>query len=83
MFCMFLYVFSGPGGGFGGPGGGFSSLGSSSGLPLLLLSLKPPPGPPKPAQGIRQPPPGPSPPMKIMTPHHFYRGYCSILYVDR
>ena len=38
----------GPGGGFGGPGGGFFSLSSSSGLPLLLLPLKPPPGPPKP-----------------------------------
>ena len=38
----------GPGGGFGGPGGGFLNLSSSSGLPLLLLSLKPPPGPPKP-----------------------------------
>ena len=45
----------GPGGGFGGPGGGFFSLSSSSGLPLLLLPLKPPPGPQKPAPG----PPGP------------------------
>ena len=41
----------GPGGGFGGPGGGFFSLSSSSGLPLLLLSLKPPPGPTKPPPG--------------------------------
>ena len=32
----------------GGPGGGFFSTGSSSGLPLLLSVLKPPPGPPKP-----------------------------------
>ena len=39
----------GPGGGFGAPGGGFFSLSSSSGLPLLLLSLKPPPGAPKPS----------------------------------
>ena len=44
-------AFGGPGGGFGGPGGGFFSHGSSSGLPLLLLSLKPPPGPPKPPPG--------------------------------
>ena len=51
--------FGGPGGGFGGPGGGFFSLSSSSGLPLLLLSLKPPPGPPKPAPGPQKPPPGP------------------------
>ena len=35
----------GPGGGFGGPGGGFFSRSSSSGLPLRLLLLKPPPGP--------------------------------------
>ena len=39
--------FCGPGVGLGGPGGGFSSLSSSSGLPLFLLPLKPPPGPPK------------------------------------
>ena len=52
----------GPGGGFGGPGGGFFSLSSSSGLPLLLLSLKPPPGPPKPPPGPPKPPPGTSPP---------------------
>ena len=32
--------FGGPGGGFRGPGGGSFSLSSSSGLPLLLLSLK-------------------------------------------
>ena len=50
--------FGGPGGGFGGPGGGFLSTGSSSGLPLLLPVLKPPPGPPK-------PPPGP--PTKFLT----------------
>ena len=47
----------GPGGGLGGPGGGFFNLSSSSGLPLLLLSLKPPPGPPKPPPGPRIPPP--------------------------
>ena len=47
--------FGGPGGGFRGPGGGFFSLSSSSGLPLLLLPLKPPPGPQKPLPG----PPGP------------------------
>ena len=35
--------FGGPGGGFGGPGGGFFSRSSSSGLPLLLLLLKPHP----------------------------------------
>ena len=45
----------GPGGGFGGPGGGFFSLSSSSGLPLLLLSLKPPPVAPKPPPGPRTP----------------------------
>ena len=49
----------GPGGGFGGPGGGFFSLSSSSGLPLPLLSVKPPPGPPKPPPGPPTPPPGP------------------------
>ena len=53
----------GPGGGFGAPGGVFFSLGSSSGLPLLLLSLKPPPGapkpPPGPPPGAPKPPPGP------------------------
>ena len=47
------------GGGFGGPGGGFFSTGSSSGLPLLLPVLKPPPGPPKPPPGPPKPPPGP------------------------
>ena len=45
----------GPGRGFGGPVDGFFNFSSSSGLPLLLLSLKPPPGPPKPVPG----PPGP------------------------
>jgi len=49
----------GPGTGFCSPGGGFFSLSSSSGLPLLLLSLKPPPGPPKPAPGPQKPPQGP------------------------
>ena len=57
--------FCGPGVGFGGPGGGFFSLSSSSGLPLLLLPLKPPPGPPKPAPGTQKPPPGPTPPRKL------------------
>ena len=42
----------GPGGGFDGPGGGFLSLSDSSGLPLLLRSLKPPPGPPKPPPNL-------------------------------
>ena len=37
----------GPGTGFAGPRGGFLSFSSSSGLPLLLLPLKPPPGPQK------------------------------------
>ena len=54
--------FCGPGAGFGGPGGGFFSLSSSSGLPLLLLPLKPPPGPPKPPPGPPKPPPGTSHP---------------------
>ena len=49
----------GPGGGFGGPGGIFFSTGTSSGLPLLLPVLKPPPGPPKPPPGPPAPPPGP------------------------
>ena len=40
----------------GGPGGGFFSTGSSSGLPLLLPVLKPPPGPPKPPPGPPKPP---------------------------
>ena len=48
----------GPGSGFGGPGGGFFSTGSSSGLPLLLPVLKPPPGPPKTLPGPRKLPPG-------------------------
>ena len=52
-----LFGVGGPGGGFGAPGGVFFSLSSSSGLPLLLLSLKPPPGAPK-------PPPGPPKPNK-------------------
>ena len=43
--------FGGPGRGFGGPGGVFFNTGSSSGLPLLLPVLKPPPGPPKPPPG--------------------------------
>ena len=47
--------FGGPGGGFGGPGGVFFSTGRSSGLPLLLPMLKPPPGLQKPVPG----PPGP------------------------
>ena len=51
-----------PGSGFGGPGGVFFSTGSSSGLPLLLPVLKPPPGPPKPPPGPPKPPPGTSPP---------------------
>ena len=50
--------FGGLGGGFGGPGGGFFSTGSSSGLPLLLPVLKPPPGPSKPPPGPSKPPPG-------------------------
>ena len=54
---QFDYLFGGPGDGFGAPGGGFFSRSSSSGLPLLLLSLKPPPGAPK-------PPPGPPKPTK-------------------
>ena len=45
--CSFCVVIGGPGGVFGGPGGGVFSTGSSSGLPLLLPVLKPPPGPPK------------------------------------
>ena len=44
--------FGAPGGGFGGPGGGFLSNNSSSGLPLFLLPLKPPPRPPKPLPGL-------------------------------
>ena len=51
-----LFGFGTPGGGFGAPGGGFFSLSSSSGLPLLLLSLKPPPGAPKPPPGPPKPP---------------------------
>ena len=68
FFCIgpIIFLFGGPGGGFGGPGGGFGgpgdgffSTGSSSGLPLLLPVLKPPPGPPKPPPGPPKPPPGP------------------------
>ena len=68
VFCTSLLILSGsgglggPGGGFGGPGGGFFSTGSSSGLPLILPVLKPPPGPPKPPPGPPKPPPGTSPP---------------------
>ena len=60
-FCFVFRVafvkLGGPGGVFGGPGGGFFSTGSSSGLPLLLPVLKPPPGPPKPLLGPRKLPP--------------------------
>jgi len=45
----------GPGTGFVVPGVVFVSLSSSSGLPLLLLQLKPPPGPPKPPPGTSHP----------------------------
>ena len=45
----------------------FFSTGSSSGLPLLLPVLKPPPGPPKPPPGPPKPPPGP-PKRKIIGP---------------
>ena len=45
----------GPGTGFCSPGGGFFSLSSRSGLPLRLLSLKPPPG----LQKLVPGPPGP------------------------
>ena len=45
----------GPGTGFCNPGGGCLSSNSSSGLPLLLLPLQPPPGLQKPVPG----PPGP------------------------
>ncbi len=44
----------GPGSGFGGPRGGFLNN-RRSGLPLVLLPLKPPLGPPTPLPG----PPGP------------------------
>ena len=37
----------------------FVSTGSSSGLPVLLPVLKPPPGPSKPPAGPPKPPPGP------------------------
>ena len=62
-----------PGGGFGGPGGGFFSFCSCSGLPLLLLPLKPPLGPPKPPPGPPTPPPGPSPMSKIQNFQTFFR----------
>ena len=59
-FCfVFHFIFigsDGPGGVFGGPGAGLFSTGSSSGLPLLLPVLKPPPGPPKPPPGPPKPP---------------------------
>ena len=49
------------GSGFASPGGGFLSFGSSDGLPLLRLPLKPPPGPAKPL-------PGPPPYSLLATP---------------
>ena len=55
VFRVVFVGLGGPGGGFGDPGGVFFGTGSSSGLPLLLPVLKPPPGPPKPLPG----PPGP------------------------
>ena len=51
VFCFVCFGLGGPGSGFGAPGDVFFSLSSSSGLPLLLLPLKPPPGAPKPLQG--------------------------------
>ena len=62
-FCVF---FGGPGDGFGGAGDRFFSTGSSSGLPLLLAILKPPPGAPKPA-------PGPPKPKKTCKILRFYK----------
>ena len=65
LLAFLFFLGGGHGGGFGGPGGGFGGflLGSrSSGLPLLLLSLKPPPGPPKLLPGPPKPPRGTSPP---------------------
>ena len=59
----------GPGTGFCSPGGGFFSLSRRSGLPLRLLSLKPPPGLEKPVPG----PPGPplysllAPPVRLLS----------------
>ena len=51
-FCLvFCFVFYG----FGDPGGGFGDRRSSSGLPLFLLLLKPPPGAPKPPPGPPKP----------------------------
>ena len=67
-------VVGGPGSGFGGPGGVFFSLSSSSGLPLLLLSLKPPPGPPKTLTGPPTTPPG-VPPMSIIMTYHDYSDF--------
>ena len=61
-FVFVVVGLGGPGGVFGGPGGGFFSTGSSSGLPLLLPVLKPPPGPPKPPPGPPKSPPGPPKP---------------------
>ena len=56
VVCCFVFVgFGGPGGSFGAHGGCFFCLSSSSGLPLLLISLKPHPGLQKPVPG----PPGP------------------------
>ena len=69
LYCVLCWPsgFGGPGGGFGGPGGGFFSLSSSSGLPLRLLPLKPPPGLQKPLPG----PPGP-PPYSLLGPPYDY-----------
>ena len=50
----------GPGYSAGGPGGGSLDISNSSGLPLILLLQKPPPGAPT-------PPPGTQPTAKIMT----------------
>ena len=44
FFEISFIIFVSPGCDFAGPGGCFFSLGSSSGLLLLLLPLKPPPG---------------------------------------
>ena len=82
MVCFVVFGgFGGPGGGFGGPGGGFFSLSSSSGLPLLLLPLKPPPGPLKPVPGPQTPPPGP-PPYSLLGPPTIIGGleYHTILF---
>ena len=63
--------FGGPGGGFGDPGGGFLNNNSSSGLPLLLLLLKPPLGPPKPLPGPPGPPRGSFYGLSILGFKHF------------